>query len=287
MSDSNIVDFPSRKRPTPEQEQIAAQKLRDRAERISGLREMLRKNQKLSEAGHISVAKAVNDLLLRIEKERGIRKAEILRAAKIASKNRWDHMLPRDVPPEEIERRLSRQRTGTKHYKEIAVAWARLAGYDEGSVLLDVFGQVDFRPAPAGEPDEGFEELANRLWFVADGISKKYDLTTFFREVERFGVSPSPTRECVQQNAQKQNCYLLGEQIGIEYSPLNTDGEIASSDSWLGWPIELNQLTWLCVSEEAGLYLPVYPSLILGAWKLGDPFPILIRNRSEANEAVM
>ena len=261
MSDDNIVDFPSRRSPTPDQEQIAAQKLRDRAERISRLREVLRKNQKLSVADHISVAKAVNDLLLRIEKERGIRKAEILRAAKIDSKRQWDHMLGANDPPDVIESRLSRQRTGTKHYKEIAVAWARLAGYDEGDVLLGVFGQVDFRPTPAGEPDEGFEELANRLWLVADGISKKYDLTTFFREVERLGVSPSPTRECVQQDA--ENRHLLGEQIAIEYSSLNTPGEIASIDTWLGWPIELNQLTWGCVSEEAGLYLPAYPSLIL------------------------
>jgi hypothetical protein len=283
MINGRTVDFPGSKEPTVEQ--VAAQKRSDRAERISQLRETLRENQWLGPADQITVAQAVNDLLVWIEKERGIRKAKILEAAGIANKNKRDYAIPRDLPSEEIERLSRRLKKRTEPYKKIVEAAARVVpDLDEGDLLLDVFGQANIRLTSGHGPDDGFEELAFRLRFVANGISAEYKLTEFFREVERAGVSPSPTRECFQQDAQKQNWHLFGEQIGIEYSSLNTPGELESMDVWLGWPIELNQLTWLCLSEEGELYLPAYPSLILGAWVLGDsPSPISIRNRNEAN----
>jgi hypothetical protein len=284
MINGSIVDFSGSKRPT--REEVAAQDRRDREERIIRLREVLAKNEKMrTEDDRKVVAEALYKLLKRI----GIRGETALLAANIgrehdSSKHLSHYAIPSGLSPEEIKRR--RLNVKPEKYARIAEAAARLADLGEGDVLLQVFGQASFWRGVEREAAPEFVELASRLRFIADGISTKYDLDSFFREVERAGVSPSPTRECVQQDAQKQNWHLIGQQIGIEYSPLNTPGEIASIDSWLGWPIELNQFTWLCVSEEAGLYLPAYPSLILAAWKLGDPFPILIRNRSEANEAV-
>jgi hypothetical protein len=288
MSKSNIVDFPRSERPTAGQ--IAAQDRRGREERIDQLRSVLGENHKMGGEDQITVAQALYDLLDRIERQHRITKAKILREAGKGSegdstKHLSHYAIPRDLPLEEIQRRSARLRKGTEPYKNIARAAARLADLDEGNVLLQVFEQASFWRGVGREAAPGFVELAFRLRFVADGISKKYDLDTFFREVERAGVSPAPTRECIQRNAEDHR--LFGEQIAIEYYPLNPDlTEIFSTDVWLGWPIELNQLTWLCLSEEGGHYLPAYPSLILGAWKLGNPFPISIRNRSEAKEPV-
>jgi hypothetical protein len=75
MSTANVVQFPPRDRPTPEQ--IAAQDSRSREERINQIREGLEKNRPLGE-DHMIVAQAIYDLLVRIEKEHGIRKAKIL-----------------------------------------------------------------------------------------------------------------------------------------------------------------------------------------------------------------
>jgi hypothetical protein len=85
MTDNNVFDFPSPKSPT--REQIALQKRRDHAERIKRLREVLRENQQLRGADQIIVAQALYELLVRIEKEHGVRKAKILREAGIASRH--------------------------------------------------------------------------------------------------------------------------------------------------------------------------------------------------------
>jgi hypothetical protein len=285
MINGGTVDFPASEEPTVEQ--VAAQKRSDRAERISRLRETLRENQWLGPADQITVAQAANDLLVWIEKERGIRKAKILEAAGIANKNKRDYAIPRNLSSEEIERLSRRLKKRTEPYKKIVEAAARVVpGLDEGDLLLDVFGQANIRLTRGHRPGDGFEELALRLQFVANGISAKYKLTEFFREVEQAGVSPALVPESVQRDAENKD--LFGEEIAIKYSsPAGIDWDFGeTTSSHLGWPIELNQFTSLCRSEECD-DLPAYPLVVLGAWTLGSPFPIsIVRPASEAKAPV-
>jgi hypothetical protein len=284
MTDNNVFDFPSPKSPT--REQIALQKRRDHAERIKRLREVLRENQQLRGADQIIVAQALYELLVRIEKEHGIRKAKILREAGIASRHQGHYAIRKDLTPGEIQSKHLRK--GTDPYKKIAEAAAKLAGLDEGEVLIEIFGQVNFRPSPAREPAEGFEELATRLRFVADSISKKHELTKFFRKVEKAGVLPAPTPECVQRDSEKND--LFGEEIAIGFfppSPERFDFDGRTIDSFLGWPIELNQRTWSCESEQGGDLL-TYPAVVLGAWTLGSPFRVSLTcnpNQAKTSES--
>src|SRR5438128_12666728 len=81
MSKSNIVDFPSSKRPTPEE--VAAQNRRGREERIDQLRSALSEKRKMGGEDQILVAQALYDLLDRIEQQHRIPKAKILREAGI------------------------------------------------------------------------------------------------------------------------------------------------------------------------------------------------------------
>jgi hypothetical protein len=204
MINGSIVDAPGSKRPTSQE--VAAQDRRGREERISGLREVLRENRKMGGDDQIVVARALYDLLDRIEGQYHIAKAKILREAGIggdgdSTKHLSQYAIPRDLPLEEIQRRSTRLRKGTEPYKNIASAAARLAGLEVGDSLLEVFERANFWRHGAREPAPEFAELASRLRFIADGISTKYDLTTFFREVERAGVLPSPTLECFQQDA--------------------------------------------------------------------------------------
>ena len=282
MINGRTVDFPGSKEPT--REQVAAQKRSDRAERISRLRETLRENQWLGPADQITVAQAVNDLLVWVEKDRGIRKAKILEAAGIANKNKRDYAIPRNLSSEEIERLSRRLKKRTEPYKKIVEAAARVVpGLDEGDLLLDVFGQANIRLTRGHRPGDGFEELAFRLQFVTNGISAKYKLTEFFREVEQAGVSPAP--ESVQRDAENKD--VFGGEIAIKYSsPAGIDFEGETTSSHLGWPIELNQFTSLCRSEECG-DLPAYPLVVLGAWTLGSPFPISIVGPASEAKAPM
>jgi hypothetical protein len=284
MINGRTGDFPGSKEPT--REQVAAQKRSDRAERISRLRETLRQNQWLGPADQITVAQAVNDLLVWIEKERGIRKAKILEAAGIANKNKRDYAIPRILSSEEIERLSRRLKKRTEPYKKIVEAAARVVpDLDEGDLLLDVFGQANIRLTRGHGPDDGFEELAFRLQFVANGISAKYKLTEFFGAVEQAGVSPALVPESVQRDAENKD--LFGKEIPIKYSsPAGLDIEGETTSSHLGWPIELSQFTSLCLSEVCG-DLPAYPLVVLGAWTLGSPFPIsIVRPASEAKAPV-
>jgi hypothetical protein len=281
MTDSNVVDFPSPKRPT--REERAAQDHLDRAERVSRLREVLGQNPKMGGEDQIIVAQALHDLLERI----GIPKRKVLDEAHIGSladstKHLSQYAIPRGLSPEEIQKKRLTKKSGP--YKRIAEAAARLAGLDEGDTLLEVFGQANFwQHESVREARPDFEELASRLRFVAERISAKYELTKFFGDVETAGVLPAPTPECVQQSA--ENEYLVGEEIPIGFfppSPERFDFDGRTIDSFLEWPIELNQFTWSCESEQGGDLL-TYPAVVLGAWTLGSPFPVsLTRNPNQA-----
>lgn len=221
MSNDNILHLPGSKGPTSEE--VAALRRRDRDERKRRLSETLRQNQWLrGRADRISVAQALNDLLVRVEAEHGISPARVLgevKPKKIAHKHKWDYAIPRKHRTSEEEETIDKRlKKGTKPYLNIIDAIVALASnLHKDDLLFEVFGQVEFRPGATQEPEDEYDELAVRLRFVANAISEKYKLSEFFRDVERTGVSPIPAPECVQRDA--QNEILVGDEITIVFSP--------------------------------------------------------------------
>jgi hypothetical protein len=283
MTDSNVVDFPSPKRPTGKER--AEQDRSDRAERISRLREVLGENPKMGGEDQIIVARALHDLLERIERRYGVAKAKILREAGIggegdSTKHLSQYAIPRDLTREELNRRSARLRKKPGPYVKLAEAAASFADdLDEGDTLLEVFGQASFWHQGVREAASDFVDLADRLRLVADGISRKYELTKFFRKVERAQAWPAPTPDSVQRDAEKDA--LIGDEVAIAFYSW---GDLPSS---VGWPIELHQLTWLTENEMDGGNLPPYPSIILGSRKVGSPFPIsIVRPLTKAKKQI-
>jgi hypothetical protein len=218
----------------------------------------------------------LHDLLDRVERQHRISKANTLREAGIgapgdSTKHLSQYAISRDLPDEEIQRRSARLRKGTRPYEKIARAAARLAGLAEDDRLVEVFGQANFWRGDVFEAAPEFVELARRLRFVADAISTKYNLTTFFREVEKAGVSPALKGS--------------GQEEQIEFSSDNRMTDGASNTDELGWPIELYQPTYLSYYEQLG-DLPAYPLVVLGAWALFDrPFQVEVSSVSNASGA--
>jgi len=276
MSNNNVTPFPGRKRPT--QEQVAAQE-RERAEHGAReedkrrLKKQLEQNQPLKAADQISVAQNLNGLFVRLKKEHGLGSSKILGTR---DKNRRDYAIPRDLPREEIQRLSGRLRNHTDPYKSIVELAAKAMEevglkVDVGDLFLEVFAQVDFGSTSSDEPDDGFEELASSLRFVADAISENYGLSAFFRTVEHAGVAPS----VVHMTGRKK--------IKIKFTSDNKDVDGIPPKWFLGWPIELRQFTWVYDSELRG-DLPAYPMVIFGAWKVGSSFPVSVRGRRKPAE---
>jgi hypothetical protein len=274
MSDDNVTSFPVRKRLIPDEvviEQRRAQEV-DRDERKRQLSKALEQNQWLRRrADRIAVAQRMNDLLISIEKEHGIRPSKILQATEkgIASKNKREYAIPKGLSPKEEERLDKRLKKGTRPYVNIINAVVKLAPkLRKEDLLFEVFGPpVEFQLGAAQEQDDGFEELASRLRFVADAVSARYDLSKYFRDVEKAGVSPNVAEEGPDQGTRKE--------IVIKFSSENKDTDGIPAEWYLGWPIELRQFTCVCGFEEGG-DLPAYPMVILGAWEVGGPFPVSV-----------
>jgi hypothetical protein len=260
-----------------------AQQEQDSAERKRQLEKTLSQNQSFRRrSDEISAAQALHDLLVRIKKERGIPIAKILGEAGIDPRKQTDYAIRKDLSPEKLKRlsdprNETRLRKRTDPLKRIVDAVGRLTGDDVGDLYLEVFGPpVEFRAGATQEPDGGgFEELASRLRFVAAAVSARFDLSKYFRDVERAGVSPSLVEEGPDQTTRKE--------IVIKFSSDNKDTDGIPAEWYLLWPIELGQFTWVCGFEEAG-DLPAYPMVILGAWEVGSPFPVSVAQKEKSAE---
>ena len=73
------------------------------------------------------------------------------------------------------------------------------------------------------------------------------------------------------------------KKIAIKFTSEGKDTDGIPAKWFLGWPIEPGQFTWLCNSEVCG-DLPAYPTVILGAWKVGNSFPVSVRGRRKLAE---
>ena len=256
----DLIHLPNREsgnKPTKaEVDARASQTEAFRTEQIRRLRIALdgQPSRKLSPADQKTVAEALHKLLERVGEET---KAAVLRAVKISSKHLSHYAIPEGGSPAGLRKKVAR-------YVEIAQAATRLAKLNEGDVLWEVFGQASFWKRATGtpEPAREFEDLAERLRLIMEGVARKHQLTDFFRDVERACVAPAASRECFRQ-VEKTGQLLTPKEI-----------KIAFEDKWpQEWPIEFYQPSWEAETETGDL-LPAYPTVVLGSWWLGDPFSV-------------
>jgi hypothetical protein len=246
---ADIVKFPGSKNP-PTPEEAAQRKIEAQAhhaERSRRLRMALKEPPRMQGDDQITAAEALHGLLERMEQRHGVRKKEVLRGAGIGSKedstkHLSQYAIPQDLTPEEVRMRSKRLRKNVRPYLAIAKAAAKLAGLDEDEVLLELFGHAgSWARSGTREPAPESEKLAERLRFVTAGIARKYELTAFFREVEKAGVAPIPSMKCFERDTGRP---VAMEEIEIEFIYWSQE-----------WPIEFNQPSWEA-ETEAGERLP-------------------------------
>jgi hypothetical protein len=257
-----MMDEPRRLPKTDEQPAPSV----NRIERCHRLRAALKgqASQRLPEADRVTVAEALYGLLQRVERERHIPKAKVLREAGFGSDgDSTKHLSQYAIRPDASRKRL-RKTVGP--YEKIAKVAANLANMDENEVLLEIFGQASFwQSVGTRQAGAEFEELAAHLTYVMEGIARGLGLAEFFQAVENGGGVLTPRADSWIRE-QETGQLLRPEEIAVEF-----DFDPAWGSQL--WPIEFYQPT-----EEAedgnGDHIPVYPSLILGAWPVDNPFPI-------------
>jgi hypothetical protein len=220
----------------------------------------------LSPTDQKTVAEALYKLLQEIEREHGVKKAQVMREAGLGGDgDSTKHLSRYAIKPDGNRARL-RKRTGG--YEKIAKAAAKLSARDESEVLVEVFGQASFwQKTGTREPEPEFEELADRLRYIMDAVARKHDLTAFFQDVKKGGGVAVASSHCWRKEME----------LGRPLAPHEIDMEFHFGDYYGGpqiWPIEFDQPTY--EAEDAnGEHVPVYPSLVLGAWRF-DPFRVIV-----------
>jgi len=236
------------------------------SERTHRLRKALKDypSQKLTIADRVAVAEALYRLMQRLEGEHGIPKEKVLREARIGGEgDSTKHMSQYAIRPGSNPDRL-RKKVGV--YAKLAAEAARLARLDETEVLLEVFNQAGFwQTVIMRQASAEFVELAQRLRFVMNGVAREQGLMDFFQAVEKGGGILTPRADCWPRK-QEASRLLTPQEVAVEF-------DFAWGPQF--WPVEFYQPT-----EEAedgnGDHIPVYPSLILGAWRLDNPFPVSV-----------
>jgi hypothetical protein len=222
----------------------------------------------------IKVATALSKLVDRVLKERGVSKVRMLGDL---ARHLSQCSIPQELWDNEIgERRLNQS---PSRYGEIAKKVAEFEDRDKDDALYEVFEKADFWRGDGSEPAQEYVQLARDLNLVANALSGKYQLSEFFRAVEKAGVSPVATPDCVRNDEKKR---LFGEQVAFAFSlPGDNDGFYTTGE-YLRWPIELDQLTWPSYAEHCGDLL-AHPAVVLGAWAIGSPFTIEVTRPNKKN----
>lgn len=236
----------------------------DRAERVLQLRRAIAPDlaPKLGATDQEAVSRAVYGLLQRMQEERGISKAFVMREARLATEgDSTKHLLQYATPPHRKPARLNKK---IAPYVKLAQTVARLAALDEDQTLLEVFGGASFWQSTATrEASREFVELAERLRFVMGGISRKYNLAKFFSDVLNGGGVLT-----------FDHISYMRDESGM-IPPENMDLIFDFNFGPQIWPIQFYQPT-----EEAedgnGDTVPVYPSIVLGTWEIGESVPVNI-----------
>ncbi len=219
----------------------------------------------LSPIDQKTVAEALHKLLREIEDKHRIKKAQVMREAGLGGEgDSTKHLSQYAILPGANPARLRKKAGG---YEKLVKAAARLASLDESEVLLEVFGQASFwQMAGTREPEREFEELAHRLRHIAVAVARKHDLTAFFRHVKKGGGVMTPSAECWRKELVWARP-LAPNEIDVEFH----FGDFGGPQIW---PIEFDQPTYEA-EDGSGDHVPVYPSLVLGAWRF-DPFPVSV-----------
>ncbi len=264
----NVVPFsksPDNGKKPPQKDEAARAKNTEasRAERLHRLRKALADKPKLSLADQETVAQALYGLLQRTEKDHRIPKAHVMREAGLGGEgDSTKHLSQYAIPPDGNSERL-RKKAGP--YEKLAKAAAKLADLDEGQVLMEVFDQASFwRSTGTREAAEEFEELAKRLRYVINAVARKHDLGSFFQDVKKCGGVITPNADSWRRE-EEMGRLLQPHEIEVQFHFGGFGGPQK-------WPIEFDQLTYEA-EDGNGDHVPVYPSLVLGAWQF-NPFPV-------------
>jgi hypothetical protein len=280
---NNVLQFPNSpdndRKPSQKDEAARAKNTgAARAEQIQRLRKalgdkdqpgpkLLARGQKAPSADQLTVARALHGLLQRIENDHRISKAKVMREAGIGEEgDSTKHLSQYAIPPGKTTSRLCIK---ARPYEKLAKAAARCARLDEGDVLMEVFGKASFwHSMGAREAAEEFEELARRLRYVMDAVARKHDLGAFFRDVKKCGGVIIPSFDSGSRE-QVMGRLLTPDEIEVKFYFGDFGGIYGGPQRW---PIEFYQLSYEA-TDGNGDHVPVYPSLVLGAWRF-KPFRV-------------
>lgn len=260
---TNIIDFP------PGRRGLTNLDFEDRAlvtERVSALRELLKKNHSMSQADQLIASESVWRLLDRLE-SRGIKKAQVLREAGLAKKEDSTKWLGQyAVNPDWPKDRKAASRLNKRPGRRVALidTAARLAGTDPDEALLDVFGATSLAALDnvhSAAPE--YEELARRLRDIAEAVSVKYDLQTYFQDLMRSG-----NQLVVANQAQETSWDKL--------APDDVLMHFCKDGSDLDWPVSFRERTSDALLHDHATSIPPYPTLLLGEWCLPMGKPLVL-----------
>ena len=218
------------------------------------------------------VAKALHSLLERIARPdgkrspKGIRKADILRAAGFTTGDPTKHLSQYTLPPDGSEHdvRITRLRKKAQPYAKIARAAAELSGADADDVLGEVFASVrlDSRPDGVETPPE-YHQLAATLRHAMEGIARRCGLASYFKQVEARGLTA-----CVEPNWESEGKDVRRLRAADLDVSFNQPG-------FYDWDIRFGRPNAQKGAEFEG-FIPCYPAVTLGSWAVGEPVPMKV-----------
>lgn len=264
---SKVVEFPRADRGT-----IQIQRERKRAFQLRA--DLLKKNledrrsRSMSRRDQEAVAIGVWHLLNRLE-DRSISKALVLREAGIgndtdSTKHLGQYALDPNRTTEDRASLRLRKKPGA--YLKIVETAARLGGWDRDELLLEVFSKTSLSVSEGGRvaaPE--FEDLAQTLNAIADAISTKHCLQSYFRAVARDSLCL--TVATIEREAGEGGRGL--DEFELEFS---------RHEGGVDWPIEFRAESDDACKHDCWGRLPAYPSILLGAWQIGEDFPVEIES---------
>lgn len=239
-----------------------------RAARFEALERVLRDRPLMGRPDQLRAAEALWRLLQRAE-QRNVTKAKVLRAARIgaegdSTKHLSHYALDPSLPDARKERaRLNKRPT---KYRQIAEAAARLAGWDEREAVLEVFNETTLagtRPGQEAAPE--YEALAQTLREVADAVAAKHGLQAYFQEVAK----SKPVLRVLNDEEETAKNRLEPEEIELYFD---------EQSDILTWPMSFDCESGDRQHVDCEGKVPPYPTVVLGAWRVGDEFQVLVES---------
>ena len=255
-------------------------------ERANSLRAVLDGSPppKMSREDQVSVAEALWLILDRAKTRSGISTATVMRDAGIGGEgDSTKHLGQYAVCPTWPQQRKSKARLTKKpaSYRRLAEAAARLAGWDQDDILIELFGKTSlFGDAPSLHSAPEYEELARTLCAVANAVAVKHKLQEYFQSVARrrpsLGIPSDLKVDRLPQHTPDDLNYIR------EY--LQENIEFSLIDSLLEWPKAFRSPSSDVDHHDDYGSIPPYPAVVLGEWDVGKEVTMEIERCESAND---